>query len=203
MRFVKRLIDIFGGASALVVLSPVLLAAALAIRLRLGSPVLFRQTRAGFRGAPFDVFKFRTMTDARDADGKLLPDAQRLTRLGAFLRNTSIDELPQFWNVLRGDMSLVGPRPLTIIYVPRYSPEQFRRHDVRPGITGWAQVNGRNQLSWPERFRQDVWYVDHWSLGLDLKIMAMTLARVVRREGISSAGHVTSGDFLGNEPTSN
>ena len=202
MRFVKRLIDVLGAASALVILSPVLLAAAAAIRLRLGSPVLFRQTRAGLHGTPFDVFKFRTMTDARDADGHLLPDAARLTPLGAFLRNTSIDELPQFWNVLRGDMSLVGPRPLTIIYVPRYSPDQFRRHDVRPGITGWAQVNGRNQLSWPERFRQDVWYVDHWSLWLDLKIMAMTLARVVRREGISSAGHVTSGDFLGNESTS-
>ena len=202
MRSLKRVIDVIGAASALVILSPVLLAAALAIRLRLGTPVLFRQSRAGLRGAPFDVFKFRTMTDARDADGRLLPDAARLTRLGAFLRNTSIDELPQFWNVLRGDMSLVGPRPLTIIYVPRYSPEQFRRHDVRPGITGWAQVNGRNQLSWPERFRQDVWYVDHWSLWLDLKIMAMTLARVVRREGISSSGHVTSGDFLGNEPTS-
>ena len=202
MRSLKRVIDVIGAASALVILSPVLLAAAMAIRLRLGTPVLFRQSRAGLRGAPFDVFKFRTMTDARDADGRLLPDAARLTRLGAFLRNTSIDELPQFWNVLRGDMSLVGPRPLTIIYVPRYSPEQFRRHDVRPGITGWAQVNGRNQLSWPERFRQDVWYVDHWSLWLDLKIMAMTLARVVRREGISSSGHVTSGDFLGNEPTS-
>ena len=202
MRSLKRVIDVIGAASALVILSPVLLAAAMAIRLRLGTPVLFRQSRAGLRGAPFDVFKFRTMTDASDADGRLLPDAARLTRLGAFLRNTSIDELPQFWNVLRGDMSLVGPRPLTIIYVPRYSPEQFRRHDVRPGITGWAQVNGRNQLSWPERFRQDVWYVDHWSLWLDLKIMAMTLARVVRREGISSSGHVTSGDFLGNEPTS-
>ena len=200
MRVIKRLIDVVGTAAALLVLSPVLLAAALAVRTKLGSPVLFRQRRGGLHGKPFNVVKFRTMTDAKGADGRLLPDAERLTPFGNFLRNTSIDELPQFWNVLRGDMSLVGPRPLTAVYLPRYSPEQARRHDVRPGITGWAQVNGRNRLDWPERFKQDVWYVDHWSLWLDFRIMGMTLLRVVRREGISSGDHATCGEFMGNEP---
>ena len=200
MRIIKRLIDVVGAAAALLVLSPVLLAAAIAVRLKLGSPLLFRQRRGGLHGKPFNVVKFRTMTDAKGADGRLLPDAERLTPFGHFLRNTSIDELPQFWNVLRGDMSLVGPRPLTAVYLPRYSPEQARRQDVRPGITGWAQVNGRNRLDWPERFKQDVWYVDHWSLWLDFRIMGMTLLRVVRREGISAGDHATCGEFMGNEP---
>jgi len=197
----KRAFDVLVAAFALAALAPVILAVALLVRWRLGTPVLFRQRRGGYRGAPFDVLKFRTMSDERDERGSLLPDAVRLGGLGKVLRETSLDELPQLWNVLRGDMSLVGPRPLTYVYMPLYSPQQARRHEVRPGITGWAQVNGRNRLTWPERFEYDVWYVDHQSLALDLKILALTALRVFRREGISSEGEATSPEFTGNGPS--
>jgi lipopolysaccharide/colanic/teichoic acid biosynthesis glycosyltransferase len=197
MRF-KRAIDICGSAAGLVLLSPLIVITAAIVAARLGRPVLFRQVRAGYRGEPFEVFKFRTMTDARDAEGRPLPDDKRLTRLGRFLRAASLDELPQLWNVLRGDMSLVGPRPLHMKYLPMYSPEQARRHDVKPGITGWAQVNGRNALGWQEKFRLDVWYVDHQSIALDIKIIFLTVLSVVRRHGISAEGEATVVDFTGN-----
>lgn len=193
----KRLFDIFVGLGALVLLAPLLAAVALLVRFRLGSPVLFRQPRPGLHGRIFGLIKFRTMTNARDAAGRLLPDAQRLTRFGRWLRATSLDELPELWNVLRGDMSLVGPRPLLVQYLERYTPEQARRHEVRPGLTGWAQVNGRNAQSWEDRFRLDVWYVDHRSFWLDLKILLRTLALVVRREGVAEVGHVTKEEFRG------
>jgi lipopolysaccharide/colanic/teichoic acid biosynthesis glycosyltransferase len=164
-----------------------------------GRPVLFTQPRVGRDGRRFPIFKFRTMREATGPDGTPLPDDERLTRVGRALRATSIDELPQLWNVLRGDLSLVGPRPLLVRYLPRYTPEQARRHEVLPGITGWAQVNGRNAISWEERFALDVWYVDHWSLALDLRILAMTLARVLRREGVSREGHATMPEFMGRE----
>jgi lipopolysaccharide/colanic/teichoic acid biosynthesis glycosyltransferase len=197
--WVKRAIDVCLAAAALLVLWTVLLVVAVAVRLGLGSPVLFRQLRGGYRGRTFHVMKFRTMTDARDEHERLLPDAARLTRLGHFLRSSSLDELPQLLNVLRGDMSFVGPRPLDARYLTRYSPEQARRHELRPGITGWAQVNGRNELTWPQRFKYDVWYVDNWSLGLDLKILFLTALRVLRREGISSKGEATAPEFLGEQ----
>jgi lipopolysaccharide/colanic/teichoic acid biosynthesis glycosyltransferase len=197
--WVKRAIDVCLAAAALLVLWPVLLVVAVAVRFGLGSPVLFRQLRGGYRGRTFHVMKFRTMTDARDEHERLLPDAARLTRLGHFLRSSSLDELPQLLNVLRGDMSFVGPRPLDARYLTRYSPEQARRHELRPGITGWAQVNGRNELTWPQRFKYDVWYVDNWSLGLDLKILFLTALRVLRREGISSKGEATAPEFLGEQ----
>jgi len=193
----KKALDRAVALGALVATAPVIGAAALAVRVTLGSPVFFRQTRPGLGGTPFRIAKMRTMSDARGPDGQLLPDDQRLTRLGRFLRATSIDELPQLWNVLRGDLSLVGPRPLLMQYLPLYSAEQARRHDVMPGITGWAQINGRNALTWEEKFDLDVWYVDHWSLGLDLRILARTLGSVVKREGISSQGHVTMPNFQG------
>lgn len=193
----KRTVDLAGALLGLVVAAPALLVVALLIRLQMGPPVLFRQARPGWHGKPFVMFKFRTMTDRRDADGRLLPDAQRLTPLGRFLRRTSLDELPELLNVLRGEMSLVGPRPLLMEYLDRYTPEQARRHDVRPGITGWAQVNGRNALTWEEKFRLDVWYVDHWHLWLDLKILWLTLVKVARREGISAGGHSTMPVFTG------
>jgi lipopolysaccharide/colanic/teichoic acid biosynthesis glycosyltransferase len=174
-----------------------MLALALAIRLRLGSPVLFRQVRIGLHNEEFVFFKFRSMTDARGPDGALLPDAQRSTDLGRFLRAASLDELPQLWNVLRGDMSLVGPRPLLPQYLPRYTPRQRRRHETKPGITGWAQVHGRNGITWEQKFDLDVWYVDNWSLRLDLRILGLTLLRVVRREGISQEGHATMPEFRG------
>jgi len=170
---------------------------ALLIRVRMGSPVIFGQVRPGLRGKPFRMIKFRTMLDAVDAQGNPLPDDQRLTRLGSFLRSTSLDELPELWNVLKGDMSLVGPRPLLMEYLPLYSPEQARRHDVRPGVTGWAQVNGRNALSWDEKFKLDVWYVDNQSLWLDIKILFMTVKKVLVREGISAEGEVTMSKFTG------
>jgi sugar transferase EpsL len=179
---------------------PLLLLLALLVRVGLGSPVLFRQPRPGRGARPFTVLKFRTMTAARDTQGVLLPDAQRLTHFGRFLRSTSLDELPELLNVLRGDMSLVGPRPLLMEYLPRYTPEQARRHDVRPGITGWAQVNGRNAISWEEKFRLDVWYVDHHTLWLDLKILALTLLQVFRRQDISAANHATMPEFTGPLP---
>ncbi|HWR97726.1 MAG TPA: sugar transferase, partial [Candidatus Methanoperedens sp.] len=184
----KRALDVTVAAMALLLLSPLLLAAALAVRLRLGRPVLFRQVRPGRGGRPFVLLKYRTMSDARDGSGVLLPDAGRLSALGRFLRSTSLDELPELFNVLRGDMSLVGPRPLLTEYLPLYTPEQARRHEVRPGITGWAQVNGRNAISWEERFALDVWYVDNRSLRLDLRILALTVAKVLTREGISQEG---------------
>ncbi|HEX6038652.1 sugar transferase [Longimicrobium sp.] len=198
MSGLKRLLDLALAVPALVILSPVLAGTALLVRLRLGTPVLFRQERPGLHGRPFRLLKFRTMRDALDSRGEPLPDEQRLTAFGRRLRSTSLDELPTLWNVVRGDMSLVGPRPLLMEYLPRYSPEQARRHEVRPGITGWAQVNGRNALSWDEKFRLDVWYVDHRSLALDLRILWMTVRKVFVREGISQPGHVTMEKFRGN-----
>jgi sugar transferase EpsL len=195
----KRGFDIFFAITALVVLSPVIAIVALLVRAKLGSPVLFRQQRPGLHGDPFLLVKFRTMTDRRDADGDLLTDAERLTGFGRRLRRTSLDELPELLNVLSGDMSLVGPRPLLMKYLSRYTPEQRRRHDVRPGITGWAMVNGRNALSWEEKFDMDIWYVDHRSLMLDLRILARTLGTVVRGEGVNAPGETTVGEFLGTE----
>lgn len=189
--FVKRCVDVVGAALAIAALSPVIGLVALGVRLRLGRPVLFRQPRPGKDGVLFDLVKFRTMSDARDSAGKLLPDSERLTPLGRRLREWSLDELPEFANVLRGDMSLVGPRPLLPEYLGHYTPRQARRHAVRPGITGLAQLNGRNLTTWSERLELDVEYVDNWSLMLDLKLMARTLAAVVRRTGISAEGHAT------------
>ena len=194
---IKRLIDIFVASSGLIMLSPVLAILALLVSRKLGSPVLFRQVRPGKGGKPFQMMKFRTMTDERGADGELLPDEQRLTPFGQFLRSTSLDELPGLISVLKGDMSLVGPRPLLVEYLPLYSPEQARRHDVRPGITGWAQVNGRNALSWDERFKLDVWYVDNQSFWLDIKILFLTVWKVVKRDGIAAEGEVTMSKFTG------
>ena len=196
-RMLKRLFDIVASILALIILFPVFLIVAYKIFRKLGSPVIFRQTRPGMHGKPFEMIKFRTMFDAFDDYGCLLPDDQRMTRLGSFLRSTSLDELPELWNVLKGDMSLVGPRPLLMEYLPLYSPEQARRHDVRPGITGWAQVNGRNALSWDEKFKLDVWYVDNQSWWLDIKILFMTVKKVLVREGISAEGEVTMTKFTG------
>ncbi len=187
----KRSIDLVGGVAALVALSPVLLVVAVLVRLRLGSPVMFRQQRLGLAAQHFELVKLRTMTDERDAHGALLSDADRLTPLGRRLRSTSLDELPELWLVLKGDMSLVGPRPLPVKYLDRYTPEQARRHEVKPGITGWAQINGRNSTDWDERLAMDVWYVDNQSLWLDLKILARTVGVVLRREGISAEGEAT------------
>jgi sugar transferase EpsL len=198
----KRIFDLLLTLPGLVLLSPILCASAILIRVRLGKPVLYRQVRPGLRGIPFTIYKFRTMTEDRDASGNLLPDADRLTGLGRFLRSTSLDDLPNLYNVIRGEMSLVGPRPLLLAYLDRYSPEQARRHDALPGMTGWAQVNGRNALTWDGKFRLDVWYVDHWSIGLDVRILCMTPVRVLRREGISQAGQATAEEFLGNPPES-
>ena len=179
------------------IFSPVIVTVALLIRLQMGSPVFFRQTRPGLEGKPFQIFKFRTMRDVVDARGDLLADSERLTRLGRFLRSSSLDELPELWNVLKGDMSLVGPRPLLMEYLPLYSPEQARRHEVRPGITGWAQVNGRNAISWDQKFTMDVWYVDNRSQWLDLKIIWLTIRKVLKREGISAPGEATIPKFTG------
>ncbi len=193
----KRLFDVVASACALLLLALPLLVVIWMVRRKLGSPVFFTQMRPGLHGKPFLMVKFRTMTDARGPDGALLPDADRLTPFGRFLRATSLDELPELWNVLKGDMSLVGPRPLLMEYLPLYSPEQARRHAVRPGVTGWAQVNGRNTLSWDDKFKLDVWYVDHRSLWLDLKILWLTVRKVLVREGISAAGEATMGKFTG------
>lgn len=195
----KRALDLLLAGTALLVLSPLILAVALAVRLALGSPVLFRQRRPGLKGEIFTLIKFRSMTDRRDADGVLLPDRDRLPRFGRFLRASSLDELPTLANVLWGEMSLVGPRPLLVQYLPRYTPEQARRHEVRPGITGWAQIHGRNALSWEEKLRLDVWYVDHWSPGLDLSILARTAGAVLTRRGISHPGEATMSEFMGTE----
>ncbi|WP_349570011.1 sugar transferase [Azotobacter salinestris] len=196
----KRLFDILIAASALLLLAPLLLALAWLVRRRIGAPVLFRQRRPGLHGRPFELLKFRSMREALDVHGAPLPDAERLTPFGRFLRATSLDELPELWNVLKGDMSLVGPRPLLMEYLPLYSAEQARRHAVRPGITGWAQVNGRNALSWEEKFRLDVWYVEHRSFRLDLRILLLTLRRVLAREGINAEGEATMPRFTGSKP---
>lgn len=196
-RVVKRVFDIIASCILLVLFSPVMALTACLIYLTMGSPVLFRQQRPGLYGQPFTLVKFRTMTDARDKTGNLLPDEMRLTRLGALLRSTSLDELPQLFNVLKGEMSLVGPRPLKMEYLSLYTPRQARRHEVLPGITGWAQVNGRNSLSWEEKFELDVWYVDNQSFWLDLKILFLTVVKVLKREGISAEGHVTMPKFTG------
>lgn len=195
----KRLLDICVSGLALLLLSPVLVVLAILVRVKLGSPVLFRQTRPGLHGEPFEMMKFRTMTDGRDANGELLPDDQRLVPFGRFLRNSSLDELPELFNVLRGDMSLVGPRPLLMAYLPLYNAHQRRRHEVRPGITGWAQINGRNNVTWREKFDLDVWYVDHAGLWLDLKILLLTARTVLRRDGVSKDGHATTDYFKGND----
>ena len=195
---VKRTVDVLIAAPLLVLLSPLLALVALAVRVVLGPPVLFRQERPGRHGTPFTILKFRTMNDRRRATGSLLPDEERLTRLGRFLRRTSVDEVPELYNVLRGDMSLVGPRPLLMEYLPLYSPDQRRRHEVRPGITGWAQVNGRNALTWNDKFRLDTWYVEHRGLALDLKILAMTVGKVLRGADIAAPGVATMEPFRGN-----
>lgn len=181
----------------LIVLSPIFIAVGVLVWLSMGSPILFRQQRPGRFAKPFWLLKFRTMSEQREASGDLLPDAVRLTRVGRLLRAISLDELPQLWNVLRGDISLVGPRPLLMDYLPRYSPEQARRHDVMPGITGWAQINGRNALTWEEKFALDNWYVNNWGLALDLRILLLTLIRVLKRDGITPAGHATMPEFTG------
>ncbi|GAA5111745.1 sugar transferase [Alloalcanivorax gelatiniphagus] len=196
---IKRLLDVLVSGSALLVLSPLLLVLAVLVRVKLGAPVLFRQTRPGLHGKPFEMMKFRTMTDARDGNGELLPDAERLVPFGRFLRDSSLDELPELINVLRGDMSLVGPRPLLMSYLPLYNAHQRRRHEVRPGVTGWAQVNGRNNITWQEKFDLDVWYVDHHSLWLDLRILARTVTAVLKRDGVAKDGHATTDYFQGND----
>ncbi len=195
----KRIFDVVASGIGLLALSPVILIVALLIRRKLGSPVFFRQTRPGLNGKPFEMVKFRTMLDATYKHGNPLPDDQRMTPFGSFLRATSLDELPELWNVLKGDMSLVGPRPLLMEYLPLYSKEQYRRHEVRPGVTGWAQVNGRNAISWEDKFQLDVWYVDNRSLWLDLKILFLTVKRVMTRDGISGDGEVTMSKFTGNK----
>ncbi len=197
---IKRLFDILASVCGLLVLFPVIAIVTWQIRHKLGSPVLFRQARPGLDGKPFQMIKFRTMRDAVDATGMPLPDSERMTPFGSFLRSSSLDELPELWNVLKGDMSLVGPRPLLMEYLPLYSPEQARRHEVRPGVTGWAQINGRNALSWEDKFNLDVWYVDNRSFWLDLKIIFLTIKKVVVKEGISAAGEATMPKFTGNQP---
>lgn len=193
----KRMMDIVVSASALIILFPVLAVAAVMVRLRMGAPVLFRQVRPGLDGHPFEMIKFRTMRDATGPDGRLLPDAERLPAFGRWLRATSLDELPELWNVLKGEMSLVGPRPLLMDYLPLYSPEQMRRHEVRPGITGWAQVNGRNAIGWEQKFALDVWYVDNRSLWVDVKILLLTIKRIMARDGITAQGSATAERFMG------
>ena len=193
----KRLIDFLAAAAGLICFWPVLLVVAFLVRRKLGSPVVFSQVRPGLGGKPFRMYKFRTMTDARDDHGQLLPDEVRLTAFGRFLRSTSLDELPELWNVFKGEMSLVGPRPLLMEYLPLYTAEQARRHEARPGITGWAQVNGRNAISWEDKFRLDVWYVDNQSLWLDIRILWMTVKKVLVREGIAAEGEATTTKFTG------
>jgi lipopolysaccharide/colanic/teichoic acid biosynthesis glycosyltransferase len=194
--FIKRTIDVILSVVGLLILSPVLIMSAIIIRVKLGSPIFFRQQRPGLHGKGFLFYKFRTMTDQRDAAGQLLPDEKRLPAFGRFLRSTSIDELPELFNVLKGDMSIVGPRPLMMKYLDRYTPEQARRHDVKPGITGWAQINGRNAVSWEDRFNLDVWYVDNWSIRLDVKIILKSIWMVITREGITQQGRATVDEFM-------
>jgi sugar transferase EpsL len=193
----KRIFDLLFTSLVLVLISPLLLGLAICVRFSLGNPNLFKQRRPGYRNKPFIIQKFRTMTNERDTQGKLLSDEARQTRVGRFLRNSSLDELPELFNVFRGEMSWVGPRPLLMAYLDRYTPEQARRHDVLPGITGWAQINGRNDLTWEQKFDLDVWYVDHWTLWLDLKIMWLTFFKVLKREGINQPGFSTSEEFMG------
>ena len=197
-KFVKRTIDVATAAAGLLVAAPILGAVAAAVRVSLGSPVLFKQTRPGLHGKPFAIVKFRTMRDAMDANGAALPDSERLTALGRFLRASSLDELPELFNVLKGEMSLVGPRPLLMEYLERYNADQQRRHDVKPGITGWAQIHGRNAITWKEKLSLDCWYVDNWSNELDLKILLATVLTVLRREGIGHGASATMPNFTGN-----
>ncbi|MBI4915335.1 MAG: sugar transferase [Acidobacteria bacterium] len=197
----KRVLDLAASGGAVLALAPVIAILAAAVRWRLGTPILFRQRRPGVHGVPFELLKFRSMTQETSPDGRPLPDAERTTRFGRWLRGWSLDELPTLWNVVRGDMSLVGPRPLLMQYLPLYSRAQARRHEVRPGITGWAQVNGRNAISWEEKFRLDVWYVDHQTLWLDVKVLWMTFVKVMKREGISAKGHATMPVFVGSKGT--
>jgi sugar transferase EpsL len=194
----KRIFDILVATLLVLILSPILLLVTILVRIYHGKPVLFGQKRPGYKGQPFNIYKFRSMSEAYTKDGHLLPDEQRITRLGRFLRATSLDEMPELFNVIHGNMSLVGPRPLLMQYLERYSPEQARRHDVLPGITGWAQVNGRNAIDWNEKFVLDVWYVDNWSFWLDIKILFLTIWKVFKREGINQPGHVTAEEFMGN-----
>ena len=198
-RVIKRIIDLVLSGIALLVLSPVYLILAIIVRIKLGSPVLFSQERPGKNEKVFRMYKFRSMTDARDADGNLLPDEERLTHFGAALRATSLDELPELWNIFKGDMSIVGPRPLLVRYLPRYNERQRRRHDVRPGLTGWAQVNGRNAISWEQKFEYDVEYVEKESFLFDVKILFMTVGKVLHRSGITSEGNITMEEFMGDE----
>ena len=195
--FMKRLFDLAITIPSVILLTPVFILIGFFVRMKIGSPVLFKQTRPRLHGKPFTIYKFRTMTDKRDEDGNLLPDGERLTGLGRFLRKTSMDELPELFNVIKGDMSIVGPRPLLMQYLDRYTQEQARRHEVKPGITGWAQVNGRNAISWEDKFKLDVWYVDNWSLLLDVKIVAMTIWKILGREDINQPGHATAEKFKG------
>lgn len=196
---IKRLFDLAISLAGLILLSPFLLIIASLVWVKNGRPILYKQQRPGYKGKPFFIYKFRTMTDKRDSTGNLLPDSERLTGFGRFLRSTSLDELPEIINILKGEMSWVGPRPLLMQYLGRYSKEQMRRHDVLPGVTGWAQVNGRNALSWQDKFRLDVWYVDHWNFWLDIRILWMSVWKVLRREGISQDGHATAEEFMGND----
>lgn len=202
-KYIKRLLDIVLSGLALIVLSPVLLVTAILVRVKLGSPVIFRQARPGKDEKIFHLYKFRSMTDAKDEQGNLLPDEVRLTKFGRLLRSTSLDELPELWNILKGDMSIVGPRPLLVKYLPLYNDEQKHRHDVRPGLTGWAQANGRNAISWEEKFRLDVWYVEHISFALDVKTIWLTVKNVLRREGISSNTAATMEEFKGTKESEN
>ncbi len=195
----KRAFDLAVAIPALIIFFPILVIIAVAIHRKMGGGIFFLQRRPGLHGKPFNILKFKTMSDAKDKNGNLLPDSERLTRLGSFLRSSSLDERPELVNVIFGDMSLVGPRPLLMQYIKRYNPEQARRHDILPGITGWAQVNGRNAISWGDKFKLDVWYVDNHTVPLDIKILFMTVARVFKREGISQAGHATAREFMGNE----
>jgi sugar transferase EpsL len=199
MPFNKRLFDLTFSLITLVILSPIILIIAFLVRVFIGSPILFKQQRPGYKGFPFFIYKFRTMTNRLTPDGNLLPDAERLTRFGYLLRSLSLDELPELFNIVRGEMSFVGPRPLLMEYLPLYSPEQARRHDVAPGLTGWAQVNGRNAIDWPTRFRMDTWYVDHWSFWLDIKIIFWTVWKVISREGVSQEGQSTVVYFKGEQ----
>jgi len=195
MDYKKRIFDLVINLPAFIFLSPLMAFIAILVRIRLDSPVLFRQKRPGLHGKTFTLYKFRTMTNERDVQGNLLPDSERIPSFGRFLRNTSLDELPELFNVLRGDMSLVGPRPLLMQYLDRYTPEQARRHDVKPGLTGWAQVNGRNAITWEQKFEHDIWYVDHQSLSLDLKIIGLTIWKILKREGINQPGQATAEEF--------
>ncbi|CAH2714892.1 putative sugar transferase EpsL [Neobacillus rhizosphaerae] len=193
----KRMIDLFGSFALIIIFSPIMLLIVLMIRIGMGSPILFKQIRPGLYGKPFCIYKFRTMIDKKDKNGNMLPGKLRLTKLGIFLRKYSLDEIPQLFNVIKGDISLVGPRPLLMEYLPIYSKEQARRHEVKPGITGWAQVNGRNSISWEEKFNLDVWYVNNHSLFLDLKIILLTIKKVFKKEGVSAKGHYSMEDFKG------